>query len=86
MAFEIKYKASVARDLKNIGKHNAGRIVNDFEKSLRGGRNSGAPLKGQFKGLFKYRVGEYRVIYTLIEDGIIVLRIAHRSRAYQGKT
>ena len=34
-------------------------------------------IKGQFAGLRKYRVGDYRVIYAIIEKDVLVLRIGH---------
>lgn len=44
---------------------------------------AGEALKGEFAGLFKLRVGEYRVIYSRTEDGYLVLRIRHRRDAYR---
>ncbi|RLG24718.1 hypothetical protein DRN85_07240 [Methanosarcinales archaeon] len=41
------------------------------------------PLSGQFKGLFKYRIGNYRAIYAKTKEGVLVLRIGHRSRIYK---
>ena len=42
-------------------------------------------LKGQLASYYRYRVGDYRVIYRV--DGrqraVFVLRIAHRSEAYE---
>lgn len=38
---------------------------------------------GQFKGLFKYRIGDYHVIYAKTRRGILILRIAHRSKTYK---
>jgi mRNA interferase RelE/StbE len=45
----------------------------------------GTPLKGMFKGLFRYRYGNYRVIYAidLPEKRIIVLHMKHRKNAYR---
>jgi addiction module RelE/StbE family toxin len=41
------------------------------------------PLKGEFKGLYKLRIGEYRVIYAKTDkEAILVLRIGHRSKVY----
>ena len=38
-----------------------------------------ASQKGQFSGLRKFRVGDYRVIYTILGDTALVLRLGHRS-------
>jgi mRNA interferase RelE/StbE len=41
-------------------------------------------LKGTLAGCYRYRVGDYRVIYRIDEQGqaVSVLKIAHRSEAY----
>ena len=42
------------------------------------------PLKGEYAGLYRYRIGDYRVIYSINDDQVqvFVLTIAHRSKAY----
>lgn len=42
-------------------------------------------LTGSQQGLWRYRVGSYRVIYQIQDDHVIVLvtRIAHRSNVYE---
>ncbi len=41
-------------------------------------------MHGEFAGLFKFRVGEYRVIYARItKDRVLILRIRHRGKAYE---
>ncbi|MCD6384744.1 type II toxin-antitoxin system RelE/ParE family toxin [Candidatus Sumerlaeota bacterium] len=41
-------------------------------------------LKGKLKGLYHYRVGEYRIIYEILEKKkqVLVLLIVHRKGAY----
>jgi mRNA interferase RelE/StbE len=42
-------------------------------------------LKGDFAGYYRYRIGDYRVIYS-IDDEIVqvfVVAIVHRSEAYE---
>jgi mRNA interferase RelE/StbE len=45
----------------------------------------GKPLKGILKGLFRYRVGPYRVIYAIdrTERRVIILHVRHRKNAYR---
>lgn len=42
------------------------------------------PLTGKLKGHYRYRVGDYRVIYRIDEKQqfVAVSKIAHRSAAY----
>ncbi|MBL8824972.1 MAG: type II toxin-antitoxin system mRNA interferase toxin, RelE/StbE family [Planctomycetia bacterium] len=47
--------------------------------------NNIKPLKGKFKGMLRYRVGDYRVVYFIEESRkkVIVSMIAHRSEVYE---
>ncbi|MCD6481466.1 MAG: type II toxin-antitoxin system RelE/ParE family toxin [Thermoplasmata archaeon] len=83
MAYKIEYKSSVIKDLKKLDKKVAMRIIQQLEKSLGENPDRGTPLSGQFKGLFKYRIGDYRVIYAKTRKGVLILRIRHRSKAYR---
>ncbi|MDE5797586.1 MAG: type II toxin-antitoxin system RelE/ParE family toxin [Treponemataceae bacterium] len=44
------------------------------------------PLVGDKAGLWRYRVGDYRIICDIQDDKILVtiLRIAHRREVYRG--
>ncbi|MCK5291080.1 MAG: type II toxin-antitoxin system RelE/ParE family toxin [Thermoplasmata archaeon] len=39
-------------------------------------------LKGPRRDYFRLRVGDYRVVYTIEESEILVVRIFHRSSGY----
>ena len=42
------------------------------------------PLEGNFKGLYKLRVGDYRIVYDFSAETIMrVLMVRHRSKAYK---
>ena len=79
---EIEYKASVERDLRRIDRKQRGRILDKLEEILGEDPGAGVALKGEYKGLFKLRVGDYRVIYARTRKGVLVLRISHRGDAY----
>lgn len=83
MAFKIRYKNSVSRDLKRIGLAEAGRIVDSIDSELVSNADHYPTLKGNFSGLRKYRMGDYRVIYSLIDDVVLILRIGHRRDIYK---
>jgi len=79
----IQYKETVEKDLKRLGRQPALRIVDAIHDRLGGNPDAGYPLTGEYAGLFRFRVGDYRVIYAKAGDGILVLRIAHRKEAYR---
>jgi mRNA interferase RelE/StbE len=95
---KAEYKASVARDLAEIEASTAHRIVNKIERAHREKSRRFLPrsrkfsalvaqrppaLTASFAGLFRLRVGDYRVIYARTTEGYLVLRIAHRSEIYR---
>ncbi|MDY6839560.1 MAG: type II toxin-antitoxin system RelE/ParE family toxin [Thermodesulfobacteriota bacterium] len=83
MGYKIAFKASVARDLKKVDRDQAKRILARVEEELPEKAEALPTLKGQFSGLRKFRVGDYRVIYTILGDTALVLRIGHRSSVYR---
>jgi mRNA interferase RelE/StbE len=83
LAYNIVYKKSVERDLKKLSKAEARRVLNQIEEELPKKADTYPVLKGPFAGLRKYRVGDYRVIYAMIGDEVVVLRIGHRKEVYR---
>ena len=83
MSYKIAFKKSVSRDLKKTGRDQAERILKKIEEDLPGKADSFPSLTGKFAGLRKFRVGDYRVIYTLIEDTALILRISHPRESYR---
>jgi len=79
----ITYKASVEKDLRRLDTARASRVLASVERALSTEGHRGEALHGPFAGLFKLRVGDYRVIYARTEDGYLVLRIAHRREVYR---
>ncbi|NOR22336.1 MAG: type II toxin-antitoxin system mRNA interferase toxin, RelE/StbE family, partial [Candidatus Aminicenantes bacterium] len=74
---------SVHCDLKKIKKTETIKIIDQLEKDLSNKPDSYPVVKGQFAGLRKYRVGDYRVIYAIIEKNVLVLRIGHRRNIHR---
>jgi mRNA interferase RelE/StbE len=83
LAFNIQYKKSVERDLSRLDKKEARRILDKIEKDLSVHAESYPVLKGEFAGLRKMRVGDYRVIFTILDKDILILRIGHRREIYK---
>ena len=47
-------------------------------------RNTGKALKGNYQGLWRYRIGDYRLICAIEDDRLIILAlsIGHRREIY----
>jgi mRNA interferase RelE/StbE len=82
LAYNISYKKSVQKDLSALSKAEARRVLDKIEKELTIRPDRCLPLKGQFAGLRKLRVGDYRVIFVVRDEEVLVLRIGHRRDIY----
>jgi mRNA interferase RelE/StbE len=73
----------VSRDPKKIDRVQAERVLRKIEDKLPVKAETFPVLTGKFSGLRKFRVGEYRVIFSIIRDTVLILRISHRREAYR---
>lgn len=83
MPATIEYKSSVAHDLQGLEPSLARRILNKIERALREEGRSGKALSGEFAGLYRLRVKDYRVIYARTTTGYLILRIGRRRDVYE---
>lgn len=86
MAWTIEYDRDAVKSLKKLDKSVVATIVDylDNVAALDDPRARGKGLTGHLAGLWRYRVGDYRVICDL-HDGelvIVALEIGHRSKIY----
>jgi mRNA interferase RelE/StbE len=85
MSGQVLYKKSVARDLRGFDASMRKEIMTKIEKEFSNFHQvkiKSKKLSGELKGLYRFRIGNYRVIYTQIPKGILILRISHRKEAY----
>ncbi|MDP3730762.1 MAG: type II toxin-antitoxin system RelE/ParE family toxin [Candidatus Omnitrophota bacterium] len=83
--YKVVYLDQVEQDLKKLDKSTAKKILARIETYLASDpKELGKPLKGEFQGYWRYRRGDYRVIYKISEREILilVLRISRRKDAY----
>ena len=78
MPYRITFKKSVSRDLRKMGKTEAERILGVLAAQLPEAAGDCPELNGKFAGLRKFRVGDYRVIFAIIGDSVLVTRVGHR--------
>lgn len=83
MAARLEYKASVEEDLRRLGEKAAERLLRKVEQALASQRHEANALSGEFAGLFRLRVGDYRVIFARTGEGYLVLRTGHRRDVYK---
>ncbi len=84
MRYNITFKHWVIKDLKAIDRQTAKALLDKIEAELTEHAGRYPALKGKFAGLRKFRAGNYRIVYSIVNDStVLILRIAHRENAYR---
>ena len=87
MGWKIEIDERALKELKKLG-HEAQRQIMKYLKErlakLENPRLSGKALVGNFAGLWRYRLGEYRIICQIKDKEllILVIRFGHRKDIY----
>ena len=88
MAWKIEFDPAALKELNKLDKPVEQRILKFLRERvarLDDPRQIGASLQGTLSGLWKYRIGDYRLICSLENDRLVVLvlRVGHRREVYK---
>jgi mRNA interferase RelE/StbE len=83
--YEVKVARAAASGLKCLDKKDATRIIRALEKLRETPRPRGVEKLTDRPGFFRLRSGDYRIIYTILEDRrvVVVLVVRHRKDVYR---
>lgn len=89
MAWIVEIQKSAKKELSKLDKTAAERILRFLEERIatdEDPRRFGESLAENLAGLWKYRIGDYRVIVEIQDERVVVLvlRVGHRSKVYGG--
>jgi mRNA interferase RelE/StbE len=84
-AYSVLYDPKALKELSKLDKPTARRVVTAIERLSGEPRPAGTRALVGFLGLFRIRIGDYRIVYTVNDSELIilVLRVAHRSAVYR---
>ncbi len=86
MVYDAIWHEDSLEDLEKLDRLIAKRIKDKVKMHLvRDPIKLGTPLKGHLKGMYRYRVGRYRVIYIIdrAEQKVRIMGINHRKTVYR---
>ena len=88
MAWRVEFDPKALDDLSKLDKQTQRRIAKFLRERIavdENPRRLGGPLHGEKKGLWKYRVGTYRLICDIRDASILVLvlRVGNRKDIYR---
>ncbi len=87
MAWQINFEDSAFKELSKLDKQIQKNILRYLRDRIALGddpRRFGQALRNNLAGLWKYRVGNYRIICTINDNEltVLVLRVGHRRQIY----
>ena len=86
---KIVYTPHVRKQFQKMDKTTLKRVVDYMDEiaTLIDPRSRGKSLVGNLKGLWRYRVGDYRIICQIKNDQLIILvtDVDHRKHVYKKK-
>lgn len=80
--YALQFKPRVEKDLRTVGGADRERVLTAIERL-------GSDLTGDVKRLtnftpeYRLRVGDYRVLFEVVERSIVIYRVPHRREAYR---
>ncbi|MCD5383908.1 type II toxin-antitoxin system RelE/ParE family toxin [candidate division WOR-3 bacterium] len=83
--YRILYKSGVEKDIKQIEIRERKRIIQKIEAVLSQNPYKGKQLKGEYKGFWRIRVGDHRVVYRIIQKDVVIVAVGHRKEIYKRK-
>jgi mRNA interferase RelE/StbE len=89
LAWQIKFAATAKKQLKKRDNQKQRNILQYLKNRIKTEEDPGRygdPLRDSLAGLWKYRIGDYRVICEIQEKEIVVLvlQVGHRRKVYGG--
>jgi mRNA interferase RelE/StbE len=88
LAWTIEFVPAARKELKKLGGAEAARIIDTLETRIAARddpRELGSALSGELGGLWRWRIGDYRVVARIEDERItiLVVRVAHRREVYR---
>ena len=88
MKYQVRFAESFNKDFKKLDHYTQTMIIAWVDKHIDGTsnpRSTGKSLTNNLKGLWRYRIGDYRLICEIHDDELIILALAigHRREIYK---
>lgn len=81
MNYQIEFKQRALKDLRSINSDDARKILAKI-RSMENDLSGNVKRLTDFEPQYRLRVGNYRVLFNIENDFIIIYRIKHRREAY----
>ncbi|RLF47515.1 MAG: type II toxin-antitoxin system RelE/ParE family toxin [Thermoplasmata archaeon] len=81
--YRIVFTNRALKDLEKIDKETQIRIAKKLKEYVKNPFKYARKLISPQIGTYRFKIGDYRVIFDIDEENIVVLRIGHRKSIYK---
>jgi mRNA interferase RelE/StbE len=86
--WSVEFDREAAKEVRSLGHAERGRVLRYLREKIASPydpRRFGKALSGDLKGLWRYRVGDVRIIASIQDQTVtvLVLRVAQRREVYE---
>jgi mRNA interferase RelE/StbE len=84
LKYKVLFNNNIQKDLRPLNKKVLENFFKIINETISINPFAGIKLKGKYKDLWKYRIGNYRIIYFINskKNEILILRFRHRKEVY----
>lgn len=83
MTYRIDWSEESRADVRRLDKPTAMRVFEVLLRFATSGEGDVKQLHGHLAGLWRLRIGDYRLFFTLSGDTLRIHSVRHRSEAYR---
>lgn len=84
MSFQLVYTRRAIKDIQQLDHKVKSRIGKNLLRFAADPLGYAKALTNSSLGSYRFRIGDYRVIFDLVGEEIVVLRVGHRKEIYRG--
>jgi len=81
--YRLIYTKRAVRDLKKLDQQSLNRMERALERYVEDPLRYAEMLTNPELGTYRFRIGDYRVIFDIEGDEIVILRVGHRRDIYR---
>lgn len=82
MSYEVIITQRAKKDIRKLDRVVKKKLRKYLERFSKAPFGNSKKLVGSKQGSYRYRIGNYRVIFDIVRNKIIILRVGHRREIY----
>ena len=85
MPYQLIYTKRAVKDIRRLDDPVKRRVKIALEKYSETPLQFAQKLTNPDFGTYRFRIGDYRVIFDIEDDALVILRVGHRKDIYRGE-